>query len=97
MPGSNWKLEFLIFCFMIKGSDISQYTYLQKDITASIESPVDNNFINTIIGESKIKPIKQNFISNKTISFAGKKEARSMVIKPLSATLLFRMIDIEQN
>ena len=60
-------MEFLLYAFIIKGSDVLQYTYLQKDISADVSTPIDNSFINKIRGENKDTTFSPKDIINKPI------------------------------
>lgn len=58
------KIDFLIYCFMIMGSNLTQNSFIQENISEEIStnSNIDNSFISTILGKPKIneKPIQNN-------------------------------------
>jgi hypothetical protein len=47
------KIDFLIYCFMIFGSNLTQNSFIQENIESEIKPNIDNNFISKITGENE--------------------------------------------
>ena len=45
-------LDFLLYCFIIKGSNVLQYCTIQTKVEETVNTNIDNNFIAKILGES---------------------------------------------